>query len=128
MMPVNEGRTGKVDTDKLLDTLRENRDKHAAKFAESMEGYRSTCVKALTEVLANAQAIADSGIGNVNLQPVRRLDKPSSYLTTYDEAILFFSYCNDTEVELTVEEFTKYVLDKWTWSRGFADSHTTYTS
>lgn len=110
----------RVKKDRLLETMRRNRDAHRGIYEEALERYRERAIQELNARLDEAK----SG-GPIHL--VINLPTPVDYTEEYDSAIARFDWHEGDEIELTSREFDQYVLDKWGWQREFAANTASYT-
>lgn len=109
-----------VPKDKLLETMRANRDRHRSIFLEAQVKYREKVIQTLDARLAQARA------GHrINL--TFNFPEPVDYTESYDEAIARFEWHQDDSVELAEDEFRQFVLDKWGWDRLFTANTRSYT-
>lgn len=116
----------KIPRTKLIEKMKENRAQHAETYEQAMDGYRRKVVEVLQSALYAAQAVKEKGEGVASLSQITRLTKPSEYLQAYDEAIELFEWDQRETLKLSVEEFRKYVLDKWDWKDSFEANSTAY--
>ena len=106
--------TVKVKREELLTKVRSNRDAHRTLFLKAQEGYRKLVIEELDRMLADAKAGG----------PIARsinLVEPSDHTEDYDRVLAMLEMSVDDTVILGAEEFSQYVLDRWTWS-SFATS------
>jgi hypothetical protein len=116
---MNQERKIKVSVPNLIEKMKSNRIKHEREFVEAMTEYRQACQKLLTRLQEAAATCAEMDKGEVDLTPVGRLRRPTNCLEEYDEVISMLEFQLDDELELTPEEFQKWVLDKWHWKQDF---------
>lgn len=114
-------RSVKISASKLLNILVENRDKHVKDFNEATEGYRIDAIAALEKVLQEAK-------DGKEIQHYISVVKPTSYKESYDTVIRMLELSSENEVELTMQEFSQYVEDKWQWKQAFAETASFYNS
>ena len=55
-------------------------------------------------------------------------DCPRSYESEYTDIIAMMEMSVDATVNLDMQSFKSYVLNEWSWSRGFAATTTLYKS
>lgn len=115
-------RTVKVNSDRLLETLKENRDKHIAAYNEAMVGFREDAIAAMEKNLNDAK------MGGELLLYIHDIIKPVSYEDSYDTIIKMLEFSSESVVELTMQEFSQYVEDKWTWKQSFAETAAIYNN
>lgn len=107
--------TVRVNKTALIRKLRENRDQHRGQFEKGLELYRKAVVRELEEQLERARR-------NETVVRFSALTQPEDHTADYDHAIELLDMSLDDEVELTAEEFARYVRDDWGWKRQFADA------
>lgn len=108
-----------VSKAQLLETLKENRDKHRGIFLEAMAGYKPRAIQLLNEHIARIEANA---IERVYVD----LPMPSDHTEDYDRAIASLTWNILEEVELTIQEFDWYVQDQWGWKQQWTTSNSVY--
>jgi hypothetical protein len=112
-------RTVTVTRDDFIKKVSQNRETHRAVFEQALEGYR----KRLTHELE--QRIKD-------LQRGRRIDHhiglplPEDHTEDYDRVLQMATMSIHDTIELTEDEFGRYVMDQWHWKQDFADSTELY--
>ena len=112
-------KTIKVVKKDLLNHLKVNREIHKIEFEKAMNGYRSALIIAFEKLLEQAKQLEDTAHGVY-------LDRPKSYLDSYDSAICQLEWTTDTEIELDQNEFKQLVQDEWNWKQGFTAMAATY--
>ena len=110
----------KVDKGELLEKLTANRLEHIAIYDEACEGYHAKMITQLKRRLDDAR-------GDINTSLYFRLTKPNSHLNEYDVAIAMLEMSVDLTVEITAEQFSCYVLDKWSWMDSFLGTSSDYS-
>ena len=133
-------RTVEVDRTKLLDTLRDNREKHISDYKEAVSGYKDTLLKQLdiaykkgkdeldksiNEQILKAKALTEEDISKqkdyiqlINNQNVH-MPVPRSYEEEYNTAIDMMEWDVRDVVILTYAEFVCFIQDKWDWKVEF---------
>ena len=114
-------RTVTVKRQKLLDTLRVNREKHIADYTEAREGYVK---RAIASMQKNLKAAKNGG----EVKTVIDLPVPVSFASNYDVAIAMLEWSEDLTIELDQNEFEQYVRDNWVWKNMFAAGASLYNS
>lgn len=110
----------KVDKAELLNILQKNRDKHRAIFEEALEGYKKEVIALLEKKLATVKR------GKI-VSHIIRLETPRDQTKDYDRVIGMLNMSTETEVELTEQDYSQYVLDDWTWKNQFLHSNSFYS-
>ena len=100
------------DKDRLLELLRENRDKHAAIVEEARAGYLKMAEAKLREKL---DALLKGSLTSVSVH----LHPPKDHTKDYDVIIRQLELSKETEIELDTSEFRTLVMDEWGWARDF---------
>jgi hypothetical protein len=122
MSRLNVSMTTTVDRDKLIITLRTNRDKHAEIVKEANAGY----LKAALEAARNC-IDALSGGKAVSIQKYV-LQVPVDYTSAYDTVINMLEWSTDEKITLQADEFRQFVQDQWDWKDGFVSSNAGYSA
>jgi hypothetical protein len=99
------------DKTRLMETLKENREKHRKIYAKASEGYIKNAGKWLKRKQDELNKKPDVDI-NLNFG----ISKPYHHLEEYDTAIGMLEWNLDTNVNLTKQQFENFVLDKWSWT------------
>lgn len=139
----------KVNRKQLLETLKNNRERHVLEHAEAIAGYKQdrreklerafkdaekSLAKRKKQLLEATDEIVEEDIINqrdyvqiiqsINLD----LSVPKSYEKDYDAAIDMAAWDTRDELELTYAEFTCFVRDCWDWSEEFNYRNSVYLS
>lgn len=99
---LNEVRIKRED---LITKLKENRTAHAQIFADAMDGYFSKTAK----LLANKS----KQIENKIIVTAFAISIPKDHTNDYDKLIAMLEMSLDEELELSTNDFNRYVLDEW---------------
>jgi len=126
------------DREKLLERIRENRDRHVEQYEEAWKGYLIEVHEQLEKVVKDARAEAKRWDGfegepgkmpenprlhfNVAAQP------PQSHEDEYNRVIDMLEFTTQQEIMLTPEDFNQYVRDEWQWSRMFNETASSYSA
>lgn len=110
-----------VTRSNLIAAIKKNREKHQKIVEEAQKKYRELVIKKLDEMLAIARK------GGKIIQSVN-LPMPISRLKEYDNIIELLEMTDTPSVEITEEEFAKYVKDQWSWSMTFNSTNKIYTN
>ncbi len=111
----------KLNRENVLTRLRDNREKHAAIYAEAKDGYRAEVIRALTEALESA---SNGGKIITDIPD----NSPVSMLGEYDTVIDMLEMAVDEEITLSQQEFKQYMRDEWPWKTTFLFSNAAYSS
>lgn len=113
-------RSVKIKTKELLEILRGNLAQHILEFNEAYDSYVEVATKELEEAAKLARAS-----GEISRNPIKVVE-PRSHETSYNTIIRMLELSDDKVVELSQQEFSQYVEDKWTWSEDFFITNTLY--
>ena len=137
-------RTTVVDTKKLLETLRANRDAHVQEYKEAVEGYLDEARKRLEGEFEKAKGELQKAFHRTQREletfdPTKATDTivfckgisftltaPRSYVDAYDQAIQMMEWETRERVELNATEFRCFVMNKWDWMEDFKMSTMAY--
>lgn len=108
-----------VNKEKLLDTLRTNRDAHHDLFVKAQEVFREKVIEALDKRLEAAR----NG-GKIDLRI--GLPEPLDYTDSFERAIAMVEWAEGNTVELSERDFQRYVLNDWEWAVAFAQNTGSY--
>ncbi len=113
--------TVKVRKERLLDKLKENREKHRDDFIKAQIGYRAEVIEQLDRALQDAR-------DNKKITTTFRLPSPSDHTSEYDTAIEMLDWTIGDEIELSQMAFRQYIFDDWDWSQSWLLSNSSYMS
>jgi hypothetical protein len=114
------GLTTNTNVENLLAILKKNRSGHRQLYEEAFEEYRRQVVKAMEYNLDRAR----SG-GDIRLSLAMRT--PEDHTEEYDAVIGLLEMSTDQDVELTANDYQRFVLDRWEWARSFEVNTMSYT-
>ena len=107
----------KVRRADLLAKVRTNRDAHRDLFLKAQEGYRKLVIEELDRMLKDAK-------DGLPIQRSVTLTEPSNHVKDYDRVITMLEMSVDDTVTLDAQDFDRYVMDNWDWSRfALANQH-----
>lgn len=101
-----------VQKDKLLETLRHNREEHHQLFEKGQQIYHDKVIEVLEKRLKEARE------GN-RVRTYINLPEPVDYTDEFDRAIAMIEWDEGSTVTLDSQEFRRYVLNKWEWEASF---------
>jgi hypothetical protein len=110
-----------VEKTKLRAAVQKNRDLHKAIFDEAVIGYKEEAVRLLE---AHIERIKAGKVGYVAVS----LPMPVNHTRDYDRILAILDMEVAQIIELTEDEFAKYVQDDWSWKREFIGTAQTYNS
>ena len=103
-----------IEKQALLAKLHENRAAHVDKVTRARAAYHDRVIAELEDRLAAAKRGNDIDPGFLHLLPI-----PRDYTLEYDRAIDQYEWEVKDTVELSREEFNRYVRDEWQWNDQF---------
>lgn len=110
-----------VPKNSLIAIMRENRTKHLKIYEEATIKYKERAIKALTQQLALAKEDKKFSLNFT-------LVKPACFVEAYDDVIGLLEMSLSSTVELTHEEYKRYVKDQWNWAGLFASNSMSYVN
>lgn len=109
-----------VNKVELKTKVEENRAGHRAIFDEAMEGYKKKSLELLEQHIEEVRS------GKV-VRIVVNLPFPEDHTEDYDRVIAMLEMSVDLEVTIDEPTFANYVMDQWSWTRGFLMSNSAYS-
>lgn len=114
-------RTVRISVYKLAECLAASRAKHVKELEQAMAGYRRLCMEALR---AKLDKFEDGEFPEAHISE----RKPECHTSEYDRVIKMVQMSEDEVIELTDEEFQRYVEDDWGWRRQWSALNMKYAS
>lgn len=112
-----------VDKQKIIETLKVNRDIHVADFEDQMEGWKQRVQERCNAIISSVQKGEEAELH------FDYLDKPFCREDDYDIIIGMFEMDETTgSVELTETDYRKYILDSWDWEQSFSSNKMRYSA
>lgn len=111
----------RLKKDELLQVLVKNFNEHMKEHEEAFDIWRAAKLielKNWREDLANGKEIPDHST----------LVKPICYAKEYERAILMVKMSVDVQIELSEQDFSRYIMDEWDWVSSFKNVNTFYKS
>lgn len=108
-----------VDKEELLNVLNGNQKSHRETYEHAHEAWKSQVRSALMEAKNKAQA-------GTEYRTYFNLPEPKSYDKEYDRAIRMVEMEVSDTIQLTQQEFTRYVMDEWEWTSQFTSTASAY--
>lgn len=108
-----------VKVDELLEALEKNLEKHLSEYQEAEAGFRE---KALVELEKAVEEVREG-------KPVRLsipLAAPTNHAKDYTRVIRMLRMSIDSDVAITEQQFSCYVLDDWAWKGAFVGTNAQY--
>lgn len=142
-----EGRKITVGRKKLLEKLKENREKHAAEYKLAVAGYKEVALKKLSDAREKSRKELEKNLdivrGKINdfsaetateyrdflmlVSAVQvELKVPRNYTDKYDAAIDMVDWDVNETLELSYSEFQCFVRDIWDWTDDFRFTNSAY--
>lgn len=107
-----EGFKISVNKERLIETLKSNREKHNREFKEAWCGYLDT--------VKNKMATAMHELEEHDKVPswnfLQKLSVPKDHTADYDHALEMMSWSEGDEVVLSAALFNAFIRDEWDWS------------
>lgn len=137
----------RVNRQKLIETLKQNREQHIKQFNEAMDGYKEVAMKEIAkafdkladrldkrrkELEKEIESFSPETAENfsdhlVILQSVTvNMKVPVSYADAYDAAIDMANFDVRDDLELSGAEFQCFCRDVWDWSNDFTATSAMY--
>ena len=121
-------------TEEVSNRLKENKNKHETEYKEAKKEYVKTVQKKLEEALKKVSKAIDAAkagkvkLNNLGTHEVHNLPEPHSYSKEYARVISMLEATCDETIELTSNEFDRFMNDNWDWSNDFAATSSMYLS
>lgn len=112
----------KIERVKLLDIVRENKEKHISQFDESVKDF----IAAAKVIVAVNTLLVKSGDLNEIVKFSTLPPKPVSYENSYTRAIRMLELSCEDVIEIEEDVFNQLVLDEWSWKSNFSMNSTLY--
>lgn len=105
--------TVNINKIQLLEILHKNKSLHTDQYNESVEIYKKAARIYYSD-------LADKAAKDpMNLPVYDPPDRPTSYVSSYDNAIEMLGYETESVVSLSQKEFKEYVKNEWSWADRF---------
>lgn len=113
------GITIKVNVQRLMRELENNRTNHASTYEKAKAGYLKVTKQKLSDLLD--RVAAGEMVERVWLDA-----PPDDHTSDYDDVIAMMQWATDVEIELTQAQFKQYVMDDWGWKEQWMTTNTSY--
>lgn len=110
-----------IPKEKLLNTLWTNRAEHRKIVDAALVKYQEAVNKELKKMAKRARKGKRVPHNFLNFLPV-----PQDYTTAFDQAIQQVEWDVREEIELTREDFNRFIRNEWEWANMFAASSARY--
>jgi lipoate-protein ligase A len=115
----------KVDRQRLLEVLKQNREKHSIEYAQAIKDYRVSLLQDLTAAVAALDVAATpQQISKVKVQ----FEAPENHDTDFREAIEIFEESVQEHIELDGDTFRQFFKNQWAWRARFQELAGFYNS
>jgi hypothetical protein len=114
-----QGMAIEVNVERLTNTLRSNRDKHADDYRAAREGWKTLLKEELETKLAT---LRDGGEVKMHIEN----QPPDDHTADYDEAIEMLMMSAVPTIKLDQQTYRQFIKDDWSWKRHWAASNTAY--
>lgn len=108
-----------VRKDELLASIRKNREGHRAEFEKAQLGYRAAIIAELDSMLDDARK-------GRRIRRSIELVEPQDHTKDYDRVIRMLEMSTATDIVITEQQFSQFVLDEWGWMNAFKGSTARY--
>lgn len=116
-----EALTVTVATADLQRRVQANRDKHRALFEEALENYHKQAIKEF-----------ESRINRIRhgkeFDTYIRLPVPEDHTEDYDRVLDMLEMHTGSTIEISTEDFARFVRDDWEWKQAWVGNTLSYTS
>lgn len=102
----------RVEKKELLETIQSNMEKHVSDYEETERGFKKHYKSTLAEMI---NRFDETG----KIETFLTFDQPQSHEEDYQSIIDMLQMSVDDEVEITYEQFQRYVRDNWEWKKDF---------
>jgi hypothetical protein len=119
-----DGRTYKVKIEELLEHLKANREEHKEIVEEAQASFREQAIKELDKMLSDA-------LSGRKIRMSVGLTVPTVHLDEFDNAIGLMEMtqrAGSEEIEITADEYEKFVQNRWDLLDRFQTSNRGYTN
>jgi hypothetical protein len=103
----------------LEKVIRKNREAHAKDFEAADLAFRD-------KLVSEAYSLADAAKIGKPVHLTINLPQPKSHLADYDAVLRMLEMTTAETIELDTQDFRRYVMDEWEWSRVFRDTVSGY--
>jgi hypothetical protein len=113
--------TVRLRKDDLIAAIRGNRDGHRAAFLQAQQGWHTIVLEELERRLADARA-------GRKVNTIFSYPEPVDHTRDYDRVLRILDMSLDPELELSQQDFAKYVMDDWEWKAQWTQSTVAYAA
>jgi histidyl-tRNA synthetase len=116
-----DARTIKVDKQKLIDKIKENKANHIKEYDEAVKAFKEEAQKRIAELSEN---LAAGKFDKMKLS----MTVPENRSEEYDKLVTQFEWELDKEVELSQGEFNEYIHDETPFAKQAKFSNMAYSN
>jgi hypothetical protein len=109
-----------VDRSRLINILKKNREAHVTLYKKALQGYRIASLKSLETLIKKVK-------GGKQFELYINLQKPTLHKEEYDTIIGMMEMHSEPTIELTAEDYVKFIEDNWNWRQSFISNATMYS-
>jgi hypothetical protein len=110
-----------VDKVKLLEVVKKNLEKHNELYKIAVDSYWKLAEKKLTKMLDRVK-------NKRKIDNYISITEPTNHEKDYQLIISMLEFSEDKKILLTPQEFSKYVMNDWSWKQEFkATAFANYT-
>jgi hypothetical protein len=103
----------------LIRRVQGNREEHRSVFLKAMEGFRKKAIQLFEEQIDRAKR-------GKRFDAYVHLVQPIDQTKEYDRTLAMLEAETGATVELTEQDFARYVQDEWDWKQNFTNSTAAY--
>ncbi len=108
-----------VNKDWLVKAVQANREAHRGIFLKAMEGFRKHAIAIFEKNIERAKA-------RKGFEAYIHLVQPIDQTKEYDRTLGMLEAATTGVIELTEQDFARYVQDEWDWKANFTTSTQSY--
>ena len=108
-----------VKKDWLVSKLAENRDNHRARFEKALSAFRDLAIKRFENNIKNVRA-------GKPVPLYLDLVQPQDQTQDYNRVLGMLGVMESDTVELSEDDYSKFVMDNWQWKLDFIGSTAAY--
>ncbi len=112
-------RSMKFSVKKLTELIKKNRGDHRKLFEQAQQGYRKALIRELDLMLKEARE-------RKRYRRAVELVEPMDMTREYDQILAMLELTTDADIELSQDEFARYVLDDWDWKERVTMTNRSY--
>jgi len=108
-----------VEKDRLLATLKQNRDSHREEFLRAQDVFRRRVIEAFESRLADAR-------DGKKVRLFISMPEPEDHTLDYEAAIQMVEWSIGDTVTVTQGDFRRFVLNQWEWEQSYVANTMSY--